>query len=259
MRSDWLTLGSEVASNASDDAEEDAGPGVDETRGRGGSDETRNGTRAPADHGPLLGQTVIEETPGHGSEHGGEAGVPSGHDSAEVGTERGATVEAEPAEPKEDGAESDERDVVRTEVHHHLLVAAAQDPRVGKGGHTRANLDGNTTGVVEDAVSEAPAVGVPDPVGERAVHEGGPEEGEDHGGNNAATLSDSADGKSSSDSQEHHLVERVQQSGDQRGSRRGSSPDLHETEVLKVTNEGVSRAGREGEGVSPEIPLKYND
>lgn len=123
-----LDLGSEVAGDASDDTEEDAGPGVDETRGGSGSDETRDGTGAPADHGPLLSQAVIEETPGHGGEHGSEARVPGGHDGAEVGTEGGTTVESEPTEPEEDCAESDEGDVVGTEVHHHLLIAAAENP-----------------------------------------------------------------------------------------------------------------------------------
>lgn len=98
---------------------------------------------------------------------------------------------------------------MRAEVHHHLLVTAAENPRVGESGHTRANLDGNTTGIVENAVDETPTTGVPDPVGERAVNESGPEEDENHARNNTASLSNSTDGKSSSDGAEHHLVERV--------------------------------------------------
>lgn len=108
-------------------------------------------------------------------------------------------------------------------------------------------------------MSEAPAVGVPDPVGERAVDEGSPEEGEDHGGNNTTTLSNSTDRESSSDSEEHHLVERVQKSRDERRAGRGSSPDLHETEVTHITDEGVAGGGREGKRVSPEIPLEDDD
>lgn len=205
----WLTLGGKVTGDTSNNAENDTGPGVDETRSRSGSNETRDGTRAPTDHGPLAGQTEIENTPGHGSEHGSEARVPASHNSTEVGAEGRTTVEAKPAKPEEDGTEGDERNVVRAEVHHHLLVTAAENPRVGESGHTRANLDGNTAGIVENAVDETPTTGVPDPVCERAVNESGPEEDENHARNNTASLSNSTDGKSSSDSAEHHLVERV--------------------------------------------------
>lgn len=254
-----LTLCSKVASNACDNTKKDASPRVEETRARRGSDESRNGTRAPADHGPLLGQTEVEDTPGGGGKHGGQARVPRCHDGTQVGAKGRAAVEAQPAEPEEDGAEGDEGDVVGAEVHHHLLVAAAEDPRVGEGGHARADLDGDAAGVVEHAVLEAPAVGVPDPVGEGAVDEGGPAKGEDHGGDDAATLGHGTDGEGRGDGAEHHLVERVQQGGDQRRADRGRAPDLHEAKVSKVADEGVVRGLAEGEGVAPEVPLEDDD
>lgn len=254
-----LTLGGKVTGDTGNNTENDAGPGVDETRGRSSSDETRDGTGAPADHGPLASQTEIEETPGHGSEHGSQARVPASHDSTEVGTESRATVESEPAEPEEDGTEGDEGDVVRAEVHHHLLVAAAEDPRVGQSRHTGTDLDGDTTSVVEDTVLETPAVGVPHPVSERAVDEGGPAEDEDHARNDATALGNGTDREGTSDSAEHHLVEGVKEGGDERRSDRGGAPDLHETKVLEITDEGVAGRLGEGERVTPEIPLEDDD
>lgn len=256
---DRLTLSAKVTADTSNDTEDDAGPGVDETRGGSGSDETGNGTRAPADHGPLASQTEIKETPSHGGEHGSEAGVPASHGSAEVGTESRATVKSEPSKPEEDCAEGDEGDVVRAEVHHHLLVSSTEDPRVGERRHAGADLDGDTASVVKDTVLETPAVRVPDPVGERAVDESGPEEDEDHAGNDATSLSDGADSKGTGDGAEHHLVEGVEEGGDERGADRGGAPDLHEAKVLEVADEGVAGRLAEGERVSPEIPLKDDD
>lgn len=254
-----LDLGGKIAGDTGNDTENDGCPGVDETGSGSSSNETGDGTRAPADHGPLAGQAVIEETPSHGGEHGSEARVPAGHGSAEVGTKGRAAVESEPSKPEEDGAEGDERDVVRAEVHHHLLVTSAEDPGVGESRHAGTDLDGDTTGVVEDAVLEGPAVGVPNPVCERAVDEGSPEEDEDHAGNDAATLSNGADGKRTSDGAEHHLVEGVEEGGNERGADRGGAQDLLETEVVHVADEGVSGCLAEGERVAPEIPLEDDD
>lgn len=213
-----LTLGGKVTSDTSDNTQDDASPRVEETGSRSSSNKTRDSARAPADHGPLASQAEIENAPSHSSKHGSEAGVPASHNSTEVSTERRATIEAEPTKPEEHGTESDERDVVRTEVHHHLLIAAAQNPRVSERGHARADLDGNTTSVVENAVNEAPTIGVPDPVRERAVDKSSPEEDEDHARHNAASLGDSTDCKSASDGAEHHLIERVKKSRDKRRS-----------------------------------------
>ncbi|KAI6770237.1 hypothetical protein HG530_004866 [Fusarium avenaceum] len=254
-----MTKAGKVTSDTSDNTKDDAGPGVDKTRSRSSSDKTGDGTGAPANHGPFASQTEIKNAPSHSSKHGSEARVPASHDGTKVGTEGRTTVETEPAEPEEHSTKSNEGDVVRTEVHHHLLVTSAENPGVGKSGHTGANLDRNTTSVVENTVSETPAVGVPDPVGKRAVDESGPEKDEDHAGNNTTSLSNSTDCKSTSDSAEHHLVERVEQSRDEGRSNRGSAPDLHETEVLKVADERVVGGCREGEGETPEVPLEDDD
>ena len=254
-----LDLGAKVAGDTRDDTENDAGPRVDEARGRGGGDESRDAARAPADHGPLAGEAVVEDAPCHGSKHGGETRVPAGHDSTEVGAKGRATVETQPAEPQEDGTQGDEGDVVRAEVHHHLLVAAAKDPRVGQRGNTGSDLDRNSSSIIEDAVLEAPAVGVPDPVGQGAVDQGGPAKDEDHGRDDTTALGDGTNSQGCGDGAEHHLVEGVEESRDEWRADRGRAPDVHEAEMMKVTDEGISRVLAEGKRVSPKVPLENDD
>lgn len=94
---------------------------------------------------------------------------------------------------------------MRPEVEHHLLVAAAENPRVGQSGQAGADLDGSTSSVVENTVVEGPPVNIPNPAGEGAVYERGPEEDEDHSGKHATSLGDRADDESCGYSAEHHL------------------------------------------------------
>ena len=254
-----LTLSAKVASYASNDAEGDGSPRGNEAGSRSGSNKTRNTTGAPADHGPLLSQTEIEETPSHSGEHGGQAGVPAGHGSTKVSTEGGATVEAEPAEPEEASSEGDEGDVVRTEVHHHVLVAATEDPGVSESRKTGADLDGAATSVVENTPLEGPAVGAPDPEGKGAVDESKPEKDEDHGGEDATPLSDGTNNEGGSDGGEHHLVEGVEEAGDEGGALGRGSEDFSKAEVGEVADVRVAGFDREGERVAPEVPLEDDD
>ena len=210
-----LDLGGEVGNNASYDAENDGSPGSDETRSGSSGDKTRNETGAPADHRPLAGKAPIKEHPGHGTEHTSEVGVPASHCSAEVGTEGRTAVECEPAEPQEDSAESDERDVVRAEVEHHLLLATSENHRVGECRHSRNDFDGSTTGIVKNAPAESPAARSPYPACDWAVDKGGPQEDEHEERHEATTLRDSTSNNGGGDSAELHLVEGEEEVGDE--------------------------------------------
>lgn len=254
-----LDLGCKVGNDAGDDAEDDGSPGSEETRCGSSGDETRNETRAPADHGPLARKAPIEKDPGHGAEDTGQVGVPASHDSAKVGTERGATVEAEPAEPQEDGAEGDEGDVVRAEVEHQLFLSASEDHGVGERGHTRDDLDGSSACIVEDTPVECPSVGAPNPACNGAVDDGCPEEDEDEEGDEAATFSDGACSDCGGDGAELHLVEGEEKVGDEGGAGTGNGESVHETEFPEVADEAVGGGVAEGQRVSPEIPLEAND
>src|SRR5947209_1997144 len=89
-----FTFCSKIAHDAADDAEYDGSPRREVAGRRCGGNEARNHARAPADHGPLAGEAVIEQDPRCGGEVAGEARVPARHGGAQVGAERGAAVEA---------------------------------------------------------------------------------------------------------------------------------------------------------------------
>ena len=192
-------LGGKVADDAGDDAEGDGRPRGDEPGGWGGGNEAGDCAGAPADQGPLSRQAEVKQRPRHCGKGGSETRVPASNDGAEIGAEGGTTVEAEPPEPQQNGAEGDEGYVVGTEVHHHPLVAPPENQGVGHGRHTRNYLDWPASGIVEDAIVEGPAIGIPHPACDGAVDEGGPEEHEDHGGEHAAAFGNGASDESGGD------------------------------------------------------------
>ena len=254
-----LDLGGEVGNDAGDNAEDHRSPRCNVTGRGSGGNKTRNETRAPADHGPLARKAPIKKNPSHGAEDTGQVGVPASHDSAKVGAERGTTVECEPAEPQEDGAEGDERDVVRAEVEHQLFLTASQNHRVGKRGHTRHDFDGSATCVVEDTPVECPTARAPHPACNGAVDEGCPEEDEDEEWDEAATLCDSACDNGGGDGAELHLVEGEEKVGDEGRTGTGDGECVHETEFPEVADEAVCCGVAEGQRVSPEVPLEADD
>ena len=92
-----------------------------------------------------------------------------------LAAERRAGVEAEPAEPEHAGAEQDERDVgrdVRSRLARWILrrprtIAPARAAKPGR------HVDDRAAGEVHHAPLVEEAVGVPGPVGQRAVDEAG--------------------------------------------------------------------------------------
>lgn len=194
-----LELGSEVADDAANDAHDEGAPGGDEAGAGGDDDEAGDGTGAEANGGPLALEAEIEEDPGETAHRGGQVGVEAGDDGADVHGEGGAAVEAEPADPEEDGADDDVGDVVRPPGHAGVVAVAgalAEHEGVGEGGGAGGDVDGAAAGEVEGAQLVEPAVGVPGPVGDGVVDDGGPDEEEDERGKDATAVSDGADGQS---------------------------------------------------------------
>lgn len=76
-----------------------------------------------------------------------------------------------------------------------LVVAGtlSEHQRVGESGSAGADVHGGTTGEIETAHDKGPAVGVPGPVGNRVVDDGGPDKDEDDGREHAATVSSGTD------------------------------------------------------------------
>jgi hypothetical protein len=148
---------------------------------------------------------------------------------------------------------------VGTEVQHHLLLTAAKNHGVCEGGETRADLDRSTTSVSKNAPLVRPTVDVAHPASNQAVHKGGPDEGEEHEGNETATLFDGTCNNSACEGAELHLVEGVEKIRDEWSSKARCSKCVHETEFLQVTDKTVRRVLAESQRVSPEVPLECDD
>lgn len=258
-RGSIITFGAVIADDARDDAQNDGAPRCAVSRGWGGGDEAGDGTRAPANHRPFPREPPIQDRPSRGGKHGGQVRVPAGLHGAQIGAEGRTAVEAQPSKPEEGRAQDDQTDVVGAEVGHHLLLPSTEDQGVGEGGQARADLDGASASVVHDAVLEAPAVDVPGPAGDGAVDERGPEEQEDHHGEHAAAFGDGAGGDGGGGGAELHLVEGVEEFGDQGRARAGGAQGVHQAEMREVADEAAGALGGEGEGVAPEVPLEGDD
>lgn len=195
---DVLELGAVVASSGTNNAEDDSRPGWDETRSRSDGNETSDDTGAETNGGPLLLESVVEETPGDTSNGSSQVGDNGSHDSTEVSTQGRTGVESEPSDPEEDGTDNDVSDVVRAVVEFVSTVTTtlAEHQRVGESGGTGGNVHRSTTCEVETSELEYPTGCVPGPAGNRVVNDGGPDEHEDDAREHAATLSDGANSKS---------------------------------------------------------------
>ena len=91
------------------------------------------------------------------------------------------------------------------EVKHHFLLTTAENPGVCQSREAGADLDGTATGIVDDAPSVTPSTGIPRPAGDWAVHEGRPEEDENHCRNETTTFRDGSDGDGRRGGAELHL------------------------------------------------------
>jgi hypothetical protein len=91
-----LELGSIIASNASDHAEDDCSPGGNEPTAGSDCDQSSNDTAAESDSRPFAFKAVVEDTPSEATNAGGKVGNNRGHDGTEVGGEGGTGIESEP-------------------------------------------------------------------------------------------------------------------------------------------------------------------
>lgn len=122
-----------------------APPRRNKPRRRRRRDQPRNRPRTKPNHAILPLIPKIEQAPDHAPKRGGQHRVPDGVDGAEIGTEGGAAVEPEPAEPEDEGAEADEGDVVRAEVEEFFFATATEAPGVCESCDAAADLDGSAT------------------------------------------------------------------------------------------------------------------
>ena len=182
------TFGCVIANYSSDDAKNDRAPWRTEPRCRRSGYKARDSTRTPADHRPFPRKSPVEKRPRSRAEHGCQIGVPASHDGSKISTESGSTVETKPAKPEQCCPKNDQRNIMGSEIDHHFLLASAEDKGVGEGGHTRANFDRPSAGIIENAIFEGPAVRIPRPACNWAVYKSGPKKKENHQRKDAAPL-----------------------------------------------------------------------
>ena len=156
--------------------------------------------------------------PGHrgsgiGDHEGAGRQTPGGH--------RAAGIEAEPAEPEQRGAEHHVGGVVRL---HLLLPRPMRGPSIFAA--TRAETPELMWTTLPPAKSRAPRSRSqpsqpPDPVGQRVVDEGRPEQAEDHVGLEALPLGEGPGDQGGRDHREHHLEDHEGLVRDGRGVAEG--------------------------------------
>ncbi|KAI6771075.1 hypothetical protein HG531_009930 [Fusarium graminearum] len=99
---------------------------------------------------------------------------------------------------------------------------------------------------------EEPAVSVPGPVCDRVVDNGGPEEHEDDGWEDATSVCHGTNGKSSS---KHALVKTEENIRKSRGAV-GLGKCLHETELGEIAKEGISKDQSQGRLATSETTVE---
>jgi hypothetical protein len=253
-----LEVEGKVAGSGGDDTDWDGGVDWDVTASWGDTNETSNGTGAERDDGPLLTLTeVVDDAESQGTAGGSEVGVNGSVDGTERHVDSGTAVEAEPTEPKEDCSESDEEDVSGLVVGHLSTVitsSSANHQSIGEGTSTGRHVDGTATSEVERAEFEEPTGAVPGPASNWVVDDGGPDEEEDHGWEQTATLNSATQHDDTGNAGEDKLEEVEEDIWNEGRANGWGTEDVHRTEVGEITNEDIGAVG-EGQGVTPEEPI----
>jgi len=192
-----LEFGGVIASRAADHAVNDGRPRRNIARTRRNGDQTGHHARAKADSGPLTLQPVIHNAPGHAADASGKVCHDGGHDGSDVGAERRARVEAEPAHPQEHGADNDVGDVVRAVVELLGAVAAALAEHIGVGerGGAAGYVHWGAPSEVQSAEVVRPARWVPGPARDGIVHDRRPDEHVDYARKHAAAFGNGSNGE----------------------------------------------------------------
>lgn len=185
-----LQLGSVVACDSSADAEDNGSPRRDISGTRRDGYQSSNDAGAEANGGPFAFKTVVDQAPGDASDAGGKVRNDSGHDGAEIGSKSGACIEAEPANPEEDGANHNVSDIVGSVVEFLSAMAPplSEHVRVAQRSATGCNVDGGSSGEVQATELEDPTRGIPGPAGDGVVDDGGPAEHVDDAGQDPASF-----------------------------------------------------------------------
>ena len=188
------------------------------TKPAAGSDrhQTRDRAGREAEH---AGVPMAEPGGGHPGEPAHRGGGVGDHDRVRrqsIRAESAAAVEPEPAEPEETGAEHRIGQVVWLQRVTAEADALAEHARGDQRRHARGDVDDGAAGEVERAVRAQPTADAPDPVRDRGVDEGRPEQAEDGHRLEALTLGERAGDERRGDDGEHHLERHEREGRDRR-------------------------------------------
>lgn len=136
-----------------------------------------------------------------------------------------------------------------------VMPALAEDECVREGSPSGGDVDWTTSSKVERREVVEPAVRIPRPAGDGAVHNSSPAESKDKRRQDTATLKATANDDLHGAGAEEHLVEAEDDLGDDGATARRCGHDVLHAEIRHVANEGTGRA-RVGERVAPEHPLE---
>lgn len=232
-----LEASGKVACGTTDDTESQGRGGSNVTGSRCDSNQTRNGTGTESHSRPLAFEPPIPEHPSQATDGSRNVGHHHRLNRPQVGTDLGTTVEAEPTEPEEDGAEDDVGDVVRTvsQLFGTVAITSAEEDRDGEGSGTGRDVHGCTSCEIETTHNVGPTeTDVPSPVGDGVVDDGSPAEGEDEDGTETGTISEGTTSDDDGDSGKHQLVDAVEKLRDESTAGRRLHVDTDETEVVQV-------------------------
>lgn len=232
-----LETSGEVAGSTTENAESDGGRSSNVTGSRSDGDQTRDGTGAEANSGPLPLEPPVPEHPGQGTDRSSDLGDHHSLDSPKVGTDGGTTVEAEPTEPEEDSSQDAVSDVVRavSKLLGAVALTFAKEDGDGKSSGTGGDVDGCTTSKVKTAHLVGPAkTNVPCPVGDGAVDDGDEGESKDQDGSKTGTISESTTSDDYRDAGKHHLVDAVEKLRNRSTTARWLHVDTDQTEVVQI-------------------------
>lgn len=139
-----------------------------------------------------------------------------------------------------------------------ICLPLAEGQGVGQRRPTRSNVHGAAASKIQRGQVVQPAIRVPRPASDGAVHDRSPEEPEDEGWDDATTLESTADHDLHGTGAEQELVEAESNIRDRRVADRRGGHHVAQPKVGEVTDEGARRAAV-GQGEAPEHPLEGGD
>lgn len=135
------------------------------------------------------------------------------------------------------------------------MLSLSKHQSIRQSGPATGDMHRTSAGEVKGWKVEEPSIGVPSPACDGAVHDSGPQEGEDERWNNTAAFEGTTDDDLHGAGTEEKLVEAEDDFRNDGGTRRRGSHDILHAEVVQVTDESTGST-RVGERVSPEHPLE---